>query len=193
MKIVSLTKKKNGLYEVQLENKTLILNEDTIIQFRLFENQDIDIKSFPVLEQFDYLKAMEKKAIDYAFRYGKSSKEVCLYLESKGLSKEQALELVDRLVFNKWIDDKSLALNMASAYARNSNGPLMIKEKLKKHLFSADLIEQALMAISRDDIEIGIERLNKKFNQRYAHIAGAELKLKKKEFFYRHGYMEVEV
>lgn len=192
MKILSLSKKSNGLYELQFEEKTLILDEDTILQFRLFENKEIDAKDLVQVEKFDYLKKLEKKAIDYAIRYGKSSKEVCLYLESKDIKREQAQIIVEQMIFNKWLDDENLASNLASSYARNSNGHLMIREKLKKHLFSSDIIEHALQCLSSEDIKIGIAKLYKKFTQKYKNLPEKEFKLKQREYFYRHGYTEID-
>lgn len=193
MKVSSLIQKKNGIYEVSFGGPLFLLDEDTILSYRLFMNKDISTELWAEIQQFDVKKRLEKQALDYALRYGKSSQEVCRYLEQKEFSKELAHQIVNHLIEQKWIDDDELASSMASHYARNGNGPLLIREKLKNHLFSGQIIDKVLSHLNEDDVEIGIEKLQKKFFQKYHQLDEWNQKLKWKEYFYRHGYSNIEM
>ena len=129
MLVENLSLQKNGKYEVKIDNHCFILDEDTILKFRLLKGQELDEKTLESVKLFDQVKTIENTAINYALRYGKSSLEVARYLEKKDVSKELAMQIVSRLVEKKIINDLDLAKNMASFLARTQNGPMMIKTK----------------------------------------------------------------
>lgn len=189
MLVENLSLQKNGKYEVQIDNHCFILDEDTVLKFRLLKGHELDDKTLEAVKLFDQVKVLENTAINYALRYGKSSLEVARYLEKKDISKNLAMQIVTNLVQKKIINDLDLAKNMASYLARTSNGPMMIKTKLISHLFSEEIIEIALHSVGENDYQIGYDKLEKKASMKFAKLNAYERKMKIREYFYRHGYL----
>lgn len=184
MKVSKLVKKKNSLYEVVCENKTLTVDEATVLKYKLFEGKDIT-DELEILE-YDLERKYYNQALRYQFRYNKSEQEVINYLLDKELSFLMASKIVEELKSKGLINDLTLATNIASSLARLGNGPLLIQLKLKNHLFKEPIIAEAIESISEEDVKEGINKLYKKGLKQYAKHPKQALKLK--EYFYRHGY-----
>ncbi len=187
MKVSKLVKKKNLLYEVVCEDKSFIVAEETVLKYKLFEGNDIP-NELEILE-YDLERRYYNQALRYQFRFNKSEQEVINYLLAKELSFSMANKIVTELKSKGLINDLALATNLASSMARLGNGPLMIKVKLKNHLFPENIIAEATDSIAYEDFQEGVNRLYKKGLKQYAKHPNQSLKLK--EYFYRHGYPDI--
>lgn len=187
MKVTSLVKKKNG-YEVSFEHETYILDEETVLQFRLLCGKEIEDYLVNSIKQFDEKQKVANKALEYAIRYSKSAKEVVRYLELKDYSKYIAETVVDSLIEKGLINDEILAVSLAGSLARNSNGPMMIKQKLMSHFFTSETIDIALNSVEESDYLLGLQKLERKLEKRYEKEESFIKKQKIKKALYAHGY-----
>lgn len=190
MKVQSIKKIDLEKYQVIIDDKEYIFNEDTLVKLKITSNKDIGQEVITKLLLEEMIVDAYKKALNYHLRYAKSSKECFNYLKSKDISLNIIEEAIARLVANKIINDETLAINIASSYARNSNGPLLIKHKLKQHQFSEDIIRKALENIEQSDYDLGLNKLLIKANKKFAKLEEKNKIIKIKNFIYQRGYTE---
>ncbi len=190
MIVQKLTPKSNGKYEVTIDSETYLFDEETVVKYRLVEGKELLNISIQDIQKMDQIEAMIHLASDYAIKYAKSANEVVAYLQKKGVSSYLAKKVVSELQQRKICQDEKLVLLLAASYARDSNGPMLIRLKLKRHLFSDDLIEEALTHLNAEDIELGKSKLLKKSLKQYEKLDDYQKKMKIKACFYRHGYVD---
>lgn len=184
-------KKVKDKYKVTLGDESILVTEETVLKFRLFNSKELD--NLDEIKKYDLFENYKNKAISYQFRYAKNSKEVISYLLDKDLDYEEASLIVEDLINKKILNDQIIANNVASSLARNSNGLLMIKMKLKNRQFDDNIIDIAIDNISEDDYNLGLEKIIKKANNKYDKLNDDYLKKNKiKEYLYRHGYVGID-
>ena len=184
-------KKVKDKYKVTLGDESILVTEETVLKFRLFNSKELE--NLDEIKKYDLFENYKNKAISYQFRYAKNSKEVISYLLDKDLDLEEATLIVEDLINKKILNNQLIANNVASSLARNSNGLLMIKMKLKNRQFDDNIIDIAIDNISEDDYNIGLEKIIKKANNKYDKLNDDYLKKNKiKEYLYRHGYVGID-
>lgn len=184
-------KKVKDKYKVTLGDESILVTEETVLKFRLFNSKELD--NLDEIKKYDLFENYKNKAISYQVRYAKNSKEVISYLLDKDLDYEEASLIVEDLINKKILNDQIIANNVASNLARNSNGLLMIKMKLKNRQFDDNIIDIAIDNISEDDYNLGLEKIIKKANNKYDKLNDDYLKKNKiKEYLYRHGYVGID-
>ena len=184
-------KKVKDKYKVTLGDESILVTEETVLKFRLFNSKELD--NLDEIKKYDLFENYKNKAISYQVRYAKNSKEVISYLLDKDLDYEEASLIVEDLINKKILNDQIIANNVASSLARNSNGILMIKMKLKNRQFDDNIIDIAIDNISEDDYNLGLEKIIKKANNKYDKLNDDYLKKNKiKEYLYRHGYVGID-
>ena len=181
-------KKVKDKYKITLGEETIIVSEETVLKFRLFNDKDLD--NLEEIKKYDLYEQYKSKAISYHLKYGKNSKEVLNYLLDKELEYDYASLIVNELIEKRIINDELICQNLAASLARNGNGPLMIKMKLKQKLFNDELINKSIDLISLDDYLFGFNKINDKAISKYSKLDDEFIKKYKiKEFLYRHGYI----
>lgn len=184
-------KKVKDKYKVTLGDESILVTEETVLKYRLFNSKELD--NLDDIKKYDLFENYKNKAISYQVRYAKNSKEVISYLLDKDLDYEEASLIVEDLINKKILNDQIIANNVASSLARNSNGLLMIKMKLKNRQFDDNIIDIAIDNISEDDYNLGLEKIIKKANNKYDKLNDDYLKKNKiKEYLYRHGYVGID-
>ena len=144
MKIIKITRKKNGLYEIILSDKTsLSFYDDTIIKYNLLKPRDIsqkeleeiilyndEIKAFNAALKYITAKLRTKKEIDKKLTdYDKSVRDrVIKKLESYGY-------LNDDLYIKSYVADQ---VNL------KLNGPKKIEKDLIKLGFNINKIQEVI-------------------------------------------------
>lgn len=190
MRIKRLTRLKDSTYEVEIEDKVYRLEESLVLKYRLFKDYEISKEDFLECIQSNDLETIKKKAYSYYIRYQKNSYEIIAYLTEREISYSLAQRAVHLLEEESLICDLNLAKLVASFLARNSNGILEIRYKLKNRHFKPQDIEEALATLPLEDIEEGKSRLYAKALKKYNKCSTFEQKQKIKELFYRHGYID---
>lgn len=190
MKVEKLTKLKESTYEATIDGKAYTLDEEMVLKYRLFKGYEISSADLDAcLEEHDFV-VIKNKAYQYYLRYQKNSYEVLHYLLDREIPYEVANHAVTWLTQNQKLEEDKLAQAIAGALARNSNGPNMIRYKLKSRHFLEESIKKALDSLDEEDISLGKEKLTQKVKKRYKDLPENKLSLKLKEVFYRHGYYE---
>ncbi|MDE6655993.1 MAG: RecX family transcriptional regulator, partial [Anaeroplasmataceae bacterium] len=188
MIIKRLTKVKESTYEVEIEDKTYVFDEETVLKYRLFKGYEIGKEELQECIETNEMETIKKKAYSYYLRYQKNSHDIVEYLKERNIPYYQAKEAVEALREKGLLDDLGLAVNIACSLARNSNGVYMIRYKLKNKHFSDGIITEALNQIPEEDMEEGKSKLLAKSLKKYGKLSSFEQKQKLREVFYRHGY-----
>lgn len=187
-KIISLTKNKNGLYDVLIDDEILTLDEETVLKYRLFKNNEIDVKDFDLIRHDDFVYKISNKMLEYRLKYNKSINEIKRHFLSKEIDENIVCQAIELLISKKLINDQELALIISTSLARNSNGYYLIKEKLKQRLFNDNIINYALENLQKEDINYGKEKLVIKLEKKYLKEEDKIKKYKIKKQLYNHGY-----
>ena len=190
MIVSRLTKIKESTYEVEIEDKVYVLDEETVLKYRLFKGYEISKNDLDECIQANELETIKKKAYSYYLKYQKNSYEIIKYLTDREVASPLAIEAVKSLEEKGLIDELSLAIHLAGSLARNSNGVNMIRYKLKNRHFKDEIIANALNQLEEADIEEGKSKLMSKAMKKYSKLSEFEQKQKLREVFYRHGYAE---
>lgn len=190
--IVTTIKKMDKGYEVCIDEKTYLLEEETILKYRLYSGKEVKEEEVELFIKDSGIEQIKKRALAYQMRYLKSSRETLEYLIRKEIDASLAHQAISSLVEQGLLRDEQLAGAMASSYARASNGPRMIRQKLILHRFSEDVIDIALKNISKDDIEEGKNKLLKKAQKKLEKYSDFEKRQKLRQIFYQHGYFSME-
>ncbi|MDE6240909.1 MAG: RecX family transcriptional regulator [Anaeroplasmataceae bacterium] len=185
-----LTKCKESTYEVEIEQKVYILDEETVLKYRLFKGYEISPTELEECIQANELETIKKKAYSYYLKYQKNTYEVIKYLTDREIPYLLAVEAVHTLEDKGLINELYLAIGVAGSLARNSNGIYMIRHKLKNRHFKNDVIEEAINQLTEEDVEEGKNKLYAKAIKKYGKLNSFEQKQKLREAFYRHGYTE---
>jgi len=187
-KIISLTKNKNGSYDVLIDDEILTVDEETVLKYRLFKNNEIDVKDFDLIRHDDLVYKISNKMLEYRLKYNKSINEIKRHFLSKEIDENIVCQAIELLISKKLINDQELALMISTSLARNSNGYYLIKEKLKQRLFNENIINYALENLQIEDINYGKEKLVMKLEKKYLKEEDKIKKYKIKKQLYNHGY-----
>lgn len=190
MRVEKLTKVKESTYEAIIDGKSYTLDEEMVLKYRLFKGYEISSAALDAcLEEHDFV-VIKNKAFQYYLKYQKNSYEVLHYLLDREIPYELAHQAVNWLMENEKLEEDKLAQAIAGALARKSNGPNMIRYKLKNRHFLEESIQKALESLDEEDISLGKEKLTQKIRKRYKDLPENKMSLKLREVFYRHGYYE---
>ena len=185
-------KKVKDKYKITLGDESVLVTEETVLKFKLVNPKELP--NLDEIKKYDLFETYKNKAISYQVRYAKNSKEVISYLLDKDLDLEEATLIVEDLINKKILNDQLIANNVASSLARNSNGLLMIKMKLKNREFDDEIITIAIDNISEDDYNLGLDKIITKANNKYSKLEDSYIRKNKiKEYLYRHGYVGIDI
>lgn len=188
MIISDLKKVKPGYYELSIEAKKYLVTEDSVLKYRLFKGYEISQKQLEECLVEDDFSKIKNKAFVYSLKYLKNGYETIRYLEDRGISYIEAKKAVEEIKKEGKLNEQALANGIAAGLARSSNGPYMIRFKLKNRHFDSNVVEEALSSLVEEDILWGKEKLFKKADVRYKSLSKIEKDRKMKELLYRHGY-----
>jgi len=192
--IKELNKVKNkNIYNLVIDDKTYTFDEDTILEFHLFKDKEIDDDILDRALNSAKISSYYEKALSYSIKYAKGSKEVYYYLLDKGLDINSSHEIVNKLVERKIIDDKNLIKAIIYSLIKNYNGRMMIIEKLKIRKFDSKLIDEE---INNLDYDFYIECLNKlyeKIKHKYDKFDDYIRVNKIKNYLYQRGYSSSDI
>lgn len=188
MIISDLKKVKPGYYELSIEEKKYLVTEDSVLKYRLFKGYEISQKQLEECLVEDDFSKIKNKAFVYSLKYLKNGYETIRYLEDRGISYIEAKKAVEEIKKEGKLNEQALANGIAAGLARSSNGPYMIRFKLKNRHFDSNVVEEALSSLVEEDILWGKEKLFKKADARFKSLSKIEKDRKMKELLYRHGY-----
>ncbi len=178
MKIEKISKKKNGLYEVFLDNKTSInLYDDVILKYELLLKKEIDnAKLTKLLKENTYLESYHKalKFINVKLRTSSEIKN-----KLKDYDTDVINYTIDRLIKEKLLNNELyIKAYVNDAINLKLIGPYKIKMELKKLGFKEDEINNYLDTIELDVWYDKIRKYIKKKININSNLSSKMLKLK---------------
>ena len=178
MKIEKISKKKNGLYEVFLDNKTSInLYDDIILKYELLLKKEIDnAKLTKLLKENTYLESYHKalKFINVKLRTSSEIKN-----KLKDYDTDVINYTIDRLTKEKLLNNELyIKAYVNDAINLKLIGPYKIKMELKKLGFKEDEINNYLDTIELNVWYDKIRKYVKKKININSNLSSKMLKLK---------------
>jgi len=181
-------------YNVIINNNIYKFSENIIIEYNLYKNKEIDSNLLELCIKENNIDYYYNLALNYYYKYQKSSHEIKEYLSNKGLDSNNINLIINKLKDKKIINDDSIIDSLIYSLIRNYNGILMIKEKLKAKGFDYNLINNKLNEI---DYELYYEYLNKlylKIKDKYNKESNDYIRINKiKKYLYQRGYTQSDI
>lgn len=129
VKIISIEFKKS-YYLVTTNVDDYEFDEDTIVKYSIFNDQEFTKEEFDKIIAFNSGQVAFNKVLRY-LGYGPRSKmEIIVYLKEKGIEDYKAV--VKKLCEYGYIDDNKLATELLEYYMGQNKGPLYILKKYKE-------------------------------------------------------------
>ena len=188
MKIIKITRKKNGLYEIILSDKTsLSFYDDTIIKYNLLKPRDISQKE---LEEI-ILYNDEIKAFNAALKYITAKLRTKTEIDKKLTDYDKSVR--DRVIkklesYGYLNDDLYIKSYVADQVNLKLNGPKKIEKDLVKLGFNINKIQEVINTYDKEIwISKGEKILSKKINSNHK-LSNNMLKSKLKNDLIKLGY-----
>lgn len=154
MLINKFIKKKNGMYNVLLEDGTsLIVHEELILKYGLLLTKKISDDDIKKIEEENLIYISYDLAIKYISKKARSEKEIREYLEKNNVNKCIIDNTISMIQKDGYINDKLYCEMFINDKINLSNdGPLKIKEELIKKGIDENTINSKI-AIFDEDIQ----------------------------------------
>ena len=147
MNINKFTKKKDGMYSIELDDKRkLMIHEDLILKYDLLLKRKIDddLEEKILIENNNYLAY--NKAIKYIGIKMRSIKEMKNYLIKLGVDSNIIDIVISKLINQGYLNDKQYCVSFVNDKINLSNdGPLKIKKALIENEIDESVIDEALL------------------------------------------------
>jgi regulatory protein len=131
-----------------------------------------------------------QRALGLLVRREHSRKELARKLAARGVSREDASEAVARMTAEGWQDDTRFAESLARMRAAGGHGPVRISAELETHGLDANVIAQALKALSDAGEDDWLGQAQVLMRRRYGPECGDDPVLRRKaiDFLIRRGF-----
>ena len=175
MKIEKFVKLGSSKYKVFFDNKkSMTIYDDVILKYNLLTNNQIDEKTLIEINKANEIAGIKDTVIKYIGLRIRSTKEIDIYLEKKGIAKKEREKLIDFLSEKKLIDDELFAVCFAKdKFSFNNVGPLKIAKELEKHCIDPHLINKAVLSIDEGELKNKVNKIIDKLikvNHKYTSL-----------------------
>lgn len=127
--------KKNGIYELTIDDEKLEVSEDLIVKYTLINNKILNDREYQNLQLDIKNEIYLRKVYHYLSFQARSSYEVSEYLKELGCKEEVIKSLIDILTTKQFINDDLLAKSLLESVKSSLKGPNEYSLKLKqKHI-----------------------------------------------------------
>ncbi|GAB1401892.1 hypothetical protein MASR1M68_08030 [Elusimicrobiota bacterium] len=192
MKIINIKKYprfKNHFKITVDDDKSIVVEADTIFKFNLKKDLEIDDEQFKRIEKF----SNSNKIMSYAFyliskkMFSKKSLEDTLL--SKGFSKEDISKVILRFSELNYLNDEVFAQNLISYLQKKCKGRYYIENELKQHNIDVKILKQVTDNASQYEEIIAI------IKKRYPKFNNKDMSETKKiaSFFLRRGFTSEDI
>lgn len=158
-KVVKIKKNQNGLYEVNLDKKELLLYEEIVLKYDVLIKKDISDYFVKKMIQENKEVDAYQKCLDYLKKQKKTEYEVRSYLNEQEFSLEVIEVVLERLRKLKLVDDYDYAkryIHYMVSY--RLTGPRNIRQCLLKRGIKEDISNSIL---KKYDAEVWYEKIRK--------------------------------
>ncbi|MDD6879257.1 MAG: RecX family transcriptional regulator [bacterium] len=144
MNIEKFTKKKDGFYNLNLDNSSKILiHEDLILKYDLLIHKEVSNQFIDRLIKENNIYLIYNKAIKYITIKMRSKYELEVYLIKQGFDKDQINIVIDKLCNQGYLND----IEFCKAYINDkinlsNDGPKKIISILKQNKINSEIIEE---------------------------------------------------
>ncbi len=171
------------------DDKSIVVEADTIVKFNLKKDLEIDDEQFKRIEKF----SNSNKIMSYAFyliskkMFSKKSLEDTL--SSKGFSKEDISKVILRFSELNYLNDEVFAQNLISYLQKKCKGRYYIENELKQHNIDVKILKQVTDNASQYEEIIAI------IKKRYPKFNNKDMSETKKiaSFFLRRGFTSEDI
>lgn len=175
MDIIKFKKKNKNQYELLLDNdQKILVYEDVIINNNLLINKTIDEKLLEKINKENSFESIYAKCIKRISIRIRSENEIKNYLSDNLYSKDIIEKVVNKLKYNKLIDDEVFAKSFINDKLLLTNyGPGKIKNELKKHKISDNIIDNNLALVDKSKFDEKIDKIIQKYiknNSKYSLV-----------------------
>ena len=151
MEIKKYKKVKNGKYQVEIGDKTILLYDDIIIKYQLLLKKELTKKELDEIKKDNDFYTNYLLAVEYIKRRLRSKEEVKNYLLKKDISNSIINEILELLEKNKVLDDSVFTTAYIHDKMSYSNdGPLKIKNNLEKLKIDSNIINKKIGEYTSD-------------------------------------------
>lgn len=174
MKISKFKLKKNGMYEITLEDKSkLVLYEDVILNNNILYKKEINKDLISLMnEENDYYKVYNK-ALNFITNRLRSEYEVLEYLNKTELDYKSKNKIINKLKEIGLINDKLFAKSYLYDKINLSNlGPNKVKKDLEELKVESSIIEEVINELDYDFVLSKLKTIIKKkikLNKKYSN------------------------
>lgn len=144
---IKLKKTKNN-YLLFFGEEKLVVTEEIVIKYRLFNKKVILDSEISILKKENILAIEYLKIVKLLLRTRKTEKEIILRLQKKGISHE---EIIAKLKFLKLLDDDKYFNLLSENLFSRGKGPKYIKQKLLLKGCQEEKISDLLKKFNFDD------------------------------------------
>lgn len=189
IKIKQIIKRNRNTYQVIMEQKTLLLFDETILHYNLLLKKSITQEELDSMIQYNNECQSYYDAVNYISKKMRSQKEVYIYLEKKGYSETNIHKTIERLIKEKVIDDQLYTYY----YIKDSlkfkiDGPNKIRNKLFNLGIDKELLEEELSKIEYKEWINKINQIIEKKSFIYKKESNRFFKEKLNQYLYLNGY-----
>lgn len=151
MEIKKYKKVKNGKYQVEIGDETILLYDDIIIKYQLLLKKELTKKELDEIKKDNDFYTNYLLAVEYIKRRLRSKEEVKNYLLKKNISNSIINEILELLEKNKVLDDSVFTTAYIHDKMSYSNdGPLKIKNNLEKLKIDSNIINKKIGEYTSD-------------------------------------------
>ncbi len=151
MEIKKYKKVKNGKYQVEIGDETILLYDDIIIKYQLLLKKELTKKELDEIKKDNDFYTNYLLAVEYIKRRLRSKEEVKNYLLKKDISNSIINEILELLEKNKVLDDSVFTTAYIHDKMSYSNdGPLKIKNNLEKLKIDSNIINKKIGEYTSD-------------------------------------------
>lgn len=189
MLIKKFKKSKNNVYEVLIDENTLLLYDDIIVKYDLLIKKEISKELYKKMILENQNLQCYYEAIKYISKKMRCEKEVEAFLVKQGFLESQIEKAINRLKQENYLND----FNYVQAFINDKinltmEGPTKIKMKLHQLMISDDIIDEQLKAIPFDIWQEKCSKLVSKKAKQYANNSKQMIIWKIKNYLANEGY-----
>ena len=164
MKIIRYEKNGNGNYLVYFDNnKSIKLNEEVILKYKLLYKKEIDDVLFKNIVQDNNDYDIYNKCVKYIGVRLRSENEMREYMKKKGVSLDLMEEVITKLLKNRLLDDEIFTKAFINDKLNfTTMGPYRIQLELQKHNIDNNIISKYINEIDYDKL---YEKINKQITK----------------------------
>lgn len=174
MKLIKISKLKDGKYKIKLEDESIITYDDIILKYNLLYKKEIDGELYyKILDENNYYN-LYNDCLKYCMKRVRCEKEVIDYLIKKEENRNIINKIIDKLKCINIINDKTyVTAYINDKIVLDNIGINKIRNDLIKNNIDKNLIDEEL---SKIDISIFDKKMKKiiennvKNNKKYSFI-----------------------